>query len=135
MASLAQPPSPSPPEKVLITELLRRLWPAGTDPLVEAQEIAEAIALIFTDQLSPVQTGALLTCLNFTGRDRHADVIALSAEKMRDAADQMDLDALQKFIEAKKETLSAGHYRGGLVSEFIVQCGLEFDERLGLVDV
>ena len=78
------------------------------------EEIAQAISLIFTDQLSPVQTGALLTCLHFTGWDRRADVIAKCAEAMRAAASQIDRIALVKAIETRGRP--EGDYNGGLVS-------------------
>jgi anthranilate phosphoribosyltransferase len=93
---------------------LRRLWPSPGENNVSAEEIAQAIALIFTDQLSPVQTGALLTCLHFTGWDRRADVIAKCAEAMRAAASQIDRNSLVKVVEARGRP--EGDYKGGLVS-------------------
>src|SRR5690242_17553201 len=54
-----------PPQVVSITPLLKRLWPADVAADVTAAEIAAAISLIFTDRLSHVQTGALLTALHF----------------------------------------------------------------------
>lgn len=104
---------PSAPQNVSITPLLRRLWPAPADNEVTAEEIALAISHIFTDQLSPVQTGALLTCLHFTGWDRRADVLAKCAEAMREAAVPIDLDELRKVIKARGQP--EGHYDGGLV--------------------
>ena len=106
--------SHSPNSKILITDLLKRLWPANTEPRVSADEIAEAISHVFDDRLSPVQAGALLTCLNFTGRDRHADVIAKCAAAMRDAAQPIDRDALRAVVE--KRGRKEGNYQGGLVS-------------------
>ncbi|KAI9050916.1 hypothetical protein LZ554_005028 [Drepanopeziza brunnea f. sp. 'monogermtubi'] len=102
----------SSPEKISITPLLKRLWPEPDHNNVTADEIASAISHIFTDQLSPVQTGALLTCLHFTGWDRRADVIAKCAAAMRGAASQIDRVALEKVVKAKGR--SEGEYHGGL---------------------
>lgn len=105
-----------------ITPLLKRLWPSPGENNVTAEEIAEAISYIFTDELSPVQTGALLTCLHFTGWDRKADVLARCAEAMRNAASQVDKEALDKVVRnvGKKE----GGYEGGLVSAFRIQVAM-----------
>jgi len=105
---------PSAPQHISITPLLRRLWPSPGDNNVTAEEVALAISHIFTDQLSPVQTGALLTCLHFTGWDRRADVIAKCAEAMRDAASQIDRQELKKVVKARGRP--EGDYQGGLVS-------------------
>ena len=112
---MAHEVKPRDPQKVSITPLLSRLWPEPGVNRVTAEEIALAISLIFTDQLSPVQTGALLTCLHFTGWDRRADVIAKCAEAMRAAASQIDRDALMKVVKARGRP--EGEYQGGLVSE------------------
>ncbi|TVY38993.1 Anthranilate phosphoribosyltransferase [Lachnellula subtilissima] len=103
---------PSAPENISITPLLRRLWPSPGDNNVTAEEIALAISHIFTDQLSPVQTGALLTCLHFTGWDRRADVIAKCAEAMRQAATQIDRKRLESVVKARGRP--EGDYKGGL---------------------
>src|SRR5579862_5902088 len=102
------------PTKISITPLLRRLWPNPAEANVTASEIALAISHIFTDQLSSVQTGALLTALHFTGWDRKADVIAACAEAMRDAAWSVDENALRDVV--KRQGRKEGGYRGGLVS-------------------
>ncbi|KFY09421.1 hypothetical protein V492_05503 [Pseudogymnoascus sp. VKM F-4246] len=99
--------------QISITALLKRLWPAGVEPHVSSDEIAAAISHIFTNQLSPVQIGALLTCLHFTGRDRTADVIAKCAKAMRDAAAPLDRDTLAEVV--KRKDMGEGHYKGGLV--------------------
>jgi anthranilate phosphoribosyltransferase len=104
---------PSAPQNISITPLLRRLWPSPGDNKVTAEEIALAISHIFTDQLSPVQTGALLTCLHFTGWDRRADVIAKCAEAMRAAASQIDGKRLDGVVKARGKP--EGDYKGGLV--------------------
>lgn len=105
---------PSAPQIISITPLLKRLWPSPAATNVTAEEIALAISHIFTDQLSPVQTGALLTCLHFTGWDRRADVIAKCAEVMREAASKIDSESLQKAVKARGKP--EGDYEGGLVS-------------------
>ena len=109
--------SPDPTDKILITDLLKRLWPADIEPRVTADEIAFAIGHIFDNKLSEVQTGALLTCLHFTGRDRHADVIAKCASAMREAASPMDFEKLAEVVKMKGKP--EGNYHGGLVSDSI----------------
>ncbi|KAI9885291.1 MAG: hypothetical protein M1823_002919 [Watsoniomyces obsoletus] len=98
--------------KVSITPLLKRLWPSPAETNVTADEIALAISHIFQDELSPVQTGALLTALHFTGWDRRADVIARCAQVMREAASTVDISSLQQVVQ--KRNLAQGRYRGGL---------------------
>ena len=112
---------PSAPKQISITPLLRRLWPSPGETNVTAEDIAQAIAYIFTDQLSPVQTGALLTCLHFTGWDRRADVIAKCAEAMRGAASSIDRDELAKVVQARGRP--EGDYKGGLVSSVQLSMG------------
>lgn len=96
---------------VSITPLLKRLWPV--DESVTAEEIANAISHIFTDSLSPVQTGALLTGLHFTGLDRRSDVLSHCAQAMRDASAQVDKQALRDIIRNRGRR--EGTYAGGLV--------------------
>lgn len=105
---------PSASQHILITTLLKRLFPSPSESNVTAEEIAVAISHIFTNQLSPVQTGALLTCLHFTGWDRRADVISKCAAAMRGAAASIDMEALDKVIKARGRP--EGQYHGGLVS-------------------
>lgn len=105
------PPTPS--NLVSITPLLRRLWPNPHDSTVTASEIALAISHIFTNSLSPVQTGALLTALHFTGWDRRADVISACAGAMRDAAAPVDKVALREVV--RRRGRKEGGYQGGLV--------------------
>lgn len=114
LRGMATDPEPSAPQIISITPLLKRLWPSPAASNVTADEIASAISHIFTDQLSPVQTGALLTCLHFTGWDRRADVIAKCAEAMRAAASKVDSEALAKVVKTRGK--SEGLYQGGLVS-------------------
>lgn len=121
-ATMARGVEPSSPQHISITPLLRRLWPSPGENNVTAEEIALAISHIFTDQLSPVQTGALLTCLHFTGWDRRADVIAKCAEAMRAAASQIDSKDLERVVKEKGRP--EGDYQGGLVSfvQYFVCC-------------
>ncbi len=98
---------------ISIAPLLKRFDRRSPGEKPTADEIALALSHIFTDQLSPVQTAALLTCLHVTGRDREANVIAKCAERMREAAAQVDKKALRQIVRdrGRKE----GSYRGGLV--------------------
>jgi anthranilate phosphoribosyltransferase len=111
---MASKVEPNAPQYISITPLLKRLLPTPGENNVTAEEIALAISHIFTNQLSPVQTGALLTCLHFTGWDRRADVIAKCAAAMRDAAAPVDLETLSRVVLARDR--SEGDYHGGLVS-------------------
>jgi anthranilate phosphoribosyltransferase len=111
---MVQDQEPSAALKISITPLLTRLWPSPGEANVTAEEIALAISHIFTDQLSPVQTGALLTCLHFTGWDRRADVLAKCSEAMREAAAIIDKEALLRVVKARGKP--KGQYGGGLVS-------------------
>ena len=110
---MADSGEPEAQQLIYITPLLKRLWPSPSDANVTSDEIALAISHIFTDRLSSVQTGALLTALHFTGWDRRADVIAKCAEAMRQAAAPVDKKALAAIVErhGRKE----GTYCGGLV--------------------
>ncbi|KAI9825564.1 MAG: anthranilate phosphoribosyltransferase [Phylliscum demangeonii] len=102
----------NPPGPISITPLLKRLWPSPATAQVTAAEIALAIAHIFEDRLSAVQTGALLTALHFTGWDSRADVIAQCAAAMRQAAASVDLDAVRQVCGGKRA--QRGRYHGGL---------------------
>ncbi len=100
-------------EKVSITPLLKRLWHESHGTKPTADEIAAALSLIFTNSLSEVQTGALLTCLHFTDRDRQADVLAKCSKAMRDFATEIDVKALEEVLH--KRGRKEGGYHGGLV--------------------
>ena len=99
---------------VYITPLLKRLWPTTSESNVTAGEIANAISHIFTNSLTPVQTGALLSALNFTGLDTKAEVLSKCSQAMRNASAQIDKKAIRDII--KKRGRKEGSYRGGLVS-------------------
>lgn len=102
------------PVFVDIRPLLQRLWPDPEKEKVTAQEIAEAISLIFVNKLSPVQTGSLLTALHFTGWDRRADVLAEASAAMRRHAAAIDFQGLETVISTHRRP--EGTYLGGLVS-------------------
>lgn len=99
--------------KTSITPLLKRLWHESPDTKPDADEIAAALSLIFTNSLSEVQTGALLTCLHFTDQDRQADVLAKCSKAMRDFATGIDAQGLEKLL--KERGRKEGSYNGGLV--------------------
>jgi anthranilate phosphoribosyltransferase len=98
---------------VSITPLLKRLWPSPAKENVTAGEIATAISHIFTNSLTPVQTGALLTALHFTGMDTSAEVLSKCSQAMRNAAAQIDKKAIRDII--RKRGRKEGSYNGGLV--------------------
>ncbi|KAF2813550.1 anthranilate phosphoribosyltransferase [Mytilinidion resinicola] len=95
-----------------IKPLLTGLWHESSHVSPSAIDIAAAIALIFTNDLSDVQTGALLTALHFTDRDREADVLTKCAESMRNAALPTDMEALKTVIDWRGR--HEGTYHGGL---------------------
>jgi anthranilate phosphoribosyltransferase len=99
--------------KVSITPLLKRLWHESPATKPDADEIAAALALIFTNSLSEVQTGALLTCLHFTDRDRQADVLAKCSKAMRDCSAKIDVKELEELLASRGR--KEGGYHGGLV--------------------
>ncbi|KAH9865413.1 hypothetical protein J1614_008996 [Plenodomus biglobosus] len=98
--------------KVSITPLLKRLWHESPTTKPDADEIAAALALIFTNSLSEVQTGALLTCLHFTDRDRQADVLAKCSKAMRDFSTEIDVKTLGALLKTRGR--KEGAYGGGL---------------------
>lgn len=99
--------------KTSITPLLKRLWHESPATKPNADEIAAALALIFTNSLSEVQTGALLTCLHFTDRDRQADVLAKCSKAMRDFSTGIDVNSLEELLKTRGR--KEGNYHGGLV--------------------
>ena len=115
-------PPPKRPDPISISPLLQRLAYPPTAGIqvsaekiaeVSADEIAAAFALIFEDQLSHVQTAALLTLLHSTGKDRDPAVIAKCSQGMRDAACHIDKGPMKKIIKARGR--KEGNYQGGLV--------------------
>ncbi|KAI1102743.1 anthranilate phosphoribosyltransferase [Jackrogersella minutella] len=100
------------PSFVDIRPLLQRLWPDPAKENVTAKEIADALALIFTNQLSPVQTTSLLTALHFTGWDRRADVLAEASAAMRHHAAKIDFAGFESVVAKRRRP--EGNYNGGL---------------------
>lgn len=98
---------------VSITPLLKRLSTLESARKVEAEEIAAAVALIFTDSVSPVQFALLLWALHTTGQDHSPEVLAACAASMRAAAAQVDVKALRDVVKVKGK--GEGTYMGGLV--------------------
>ena len=80
---------------------------------IPASEVAAAVALIFEDAISPVQTGCLLYALHSTQLDRRPDILAACAESMRSAAAQTDIEKIRKTV--KQRGKPEGKYEGGLV--------------------
>lgn len=78
-----------------------------------ADEIALAVSDIFADRLSHVQTAILLHDLYLTGVEQQPEVLAKCAVVLREAAEQVDVEALQKVIKCKSTRLN--DYHGGLV--------------------
>jgi anthranilate phosphoribosyltransferase len=107
--------------KVSITPLLKRLWHESPSTKPTADEIAAALSLIFTNSLSEVQIGALLTCLHFTDQDRQAEVLAKCSRAMRDFSTKIEVDGLEKVIQ--KRGRKEGNYNGGLVCSLHFQFG------------
>ncbi|KAJ5935444.1 hypothetical protein N7466_004991 [Penicillium verhagenii] len=100
-------------ETVSISPLLKRLaYPADPGFQVSADDIASAFALIFEDQLSVIQTAALLTLLHSTGKDKEADVIAKCSHRMREAACAIDKPSLKAAVKLRGK--AEGNYKGGL---------------------
>ena len=77
-----------------------------------AMEIAAALTLIFENQLSPVQCASLLTILHYSGKERDPLVLAKCGQHMRDAAFQVDREALRQVV--KRKGRREGEYHGGL---------------------
>ncbi len=98
---------------ISIAPLLKQFDARVSTAKPSADEIALALSHIFTNKLSPVQTAALLTFLHATGRDREGDVIAKCAERMREAAAQVEKKALKQIVRERGR--KEGSYRGGLV--------------------
>ncbi|KAF8249281.1 anthranilate phosphoribosyltransferase [Wilcoxina mikolae CBS 423.85] len=80
-------------------------------PAVTADDITDAIARISQNQCSPVQAGALLTAMHYTGLDMKAEIIAGAAQAMRRAGLQIHRLQLHPLAAGDKK----GTYEGGLV--------------------
>ncbi|WPG99595.1 anthranilate phosphoribosyltransferase [Acrodontium crateriforme] len=97
---------------VSIAPLLKRLATLESAKQVNAQDLASAIALTFTDSISPVQLGLLCWALHTTGQDHQPEVLAACAASMRLAAPQVDKVALKHVVQSKNK--ATGTYGGGL---------------------
>ncbi|KAK5675177.1 anthranilate phosphoribosyltransferase [Elasticomyces elasticus] len=97
---------------VSITPLLKRLATLEAARQVSAEEIAAAVALVFTNDISAVQFALLLWALHTTGQDHKPEVLAACAASMRIAAAQVDRQKLQEVV--KRKGVSEGRYGGGL---------------------
>ena len=98
---------------ISIAPLLNQLRGAANGSIAKlADEIASALALIFDNRLSAIQCASLLTALSFLKLDREPLVIARCAERMRDAAAQVDRKALREIVRTRGR--KEGSYRGGL---------------------
>ncbi|KAK0353617.1 anthranilate phosphoribosyltransferase [Friedmanniomyces endolithicus] len=97
---------------VSIAPLLKRLSTLNSARQVSAHEIAAAVALVFTNSISPVHFALLLWALHTTGQDHSPEVLAACAASMRGAAAQVDTAALRQVVRQKAK--AEGAYRGGL---------------------
>ena len=97
---------------VSISSLLKRLSTPESTKTVKAEEVAAALALIFTDSLSPVHFALLLWALHTTEGDHHPKVLTACAQAMREAAAQVDETALIDVV--KRRGRPEGKYYGGL---------------------
>lgn len=98
---------------VSISALLKKLSTLESARKCSAEEVAAAVSLIFTNSLSPVQFGVLLWALHTTNLDHQADVLAACANSMRDAAAQVNEEALHDVIKRRRKP--EGTYAGHLV--------------------
>lgn len=100
--------------KVSISALLKRLSTAESTKDVKAEEVAAALALIFTDSISPVQFGLLLWALHVHEGDTHPKVLTSCSQVMREAAAPVSAEALRDVV--KRRARPEGAYTGLLVS-------------------
>lgn len=79
---------------------------------ITAKEIAAALGLVFTNQLSDIQSASFLTLLRASERDREPKTLAQCAEVMRNAAVALDGQALKDVVRFRGR--GEGTYEGGL---------------------
>lgn len=94
---------------ISIAALLKDL---NTGLSVTPNEIAAALSLIFDNSLSQIHCSSLLLILSRTERDREPPVLTTCAQRMREAAAQIDREALSEVV--RKRGRREGSYRGGL---------------------
>ena len=105
---------PAHPPPMAVNDLLKSLRPATiSTPPASAEDIAFAIAQVFSNELSQVQTVLLLYNLSLTGLEQRPDVLARCATAMRAAAVPLDIEAIRSTIIEK--SIVVGEYHGGLV--------------------
>ena len=100
------------PGFISITPLLNRLIDTEKAHGVTPDEIAAAVALVFENRLSPVQSASLLTLLQVTQRGWESAVIAKCAASMRDAALKINHEAIIDVV--RRRGRKEGAYHGGL---------------------
>lgn len=95
-----------------IKPLLAKMWPVKT--VVTGDDIAEALAHFFTNQVTEAQMASLLMALHFTQLDFKAEVLAKCAGSLQAACAQIPVKEISDVIERRGR--KEGNYRGGLVS-------------------
>lgn len=99
------------PHLISISPLLKT-FTGPKKEIVTAEEIAAVLGLVFTNQLSDIQSASFLTLLRASERDREPKTLAKCAEVMRDAAVALDGQALQDVVRFRGR--GEGTYEGGL---------------------
>lgn len=85
-----------------------------TEAKATTTEIVEAVALIFQNKLSPVQTASLLSLLNITGLDQDPRIIAGCAARMREAGLRVECERVLEILGLRQAEKLEGSYLGGL---------------------
>ena len=86
------------------------------------EEIAQVIAKVFANEVSPVQVALLLYSLSITGLEQDPEVLAECATVMRAAAENVDKDVLRRAIHERSAGVNA--YEGGLVGSLLMLLAL-----------
>ncbi|KAG8533309.1 uncharacterized protein KY384_002092 [Bacidia gigantensis] len=99
---------------ISIASVLRKLLDPGNmeDGQATADEIADAVGIIFENRLVVAQCSLLLGLLAYTCQDRDPVVLAKVAEEMMAAAEHVETGALH--AATSKVQRSKGRYEGGL---------------------
>ena len=101
----------SPQHLISISPLLKT-FTGPKKETVTAEEIAAVLGLVFTNQLSDIQSASFLTLLRASERDREPKTLARCAEVMRNAAVALDGQALNDVVRFRGR--GEGTYEGGL---------------------
>lgn len=104
-------PFHSPQPLISISPLLKT-FTGPKKGTVTAEEIAAVLGLVFTNQLSDIQSASFLTLLRASERDREPKTLAKCAEVMRNAAVALDGQALNDVVRFRGR--GEGTYEGGL---------------------